>query len=95
MTLCLGNTLIYVLGTYRPSANRRLRVSERSSAPEVPSRSSLRNRSLPPALRTENDLENRMDCYEAFCDFEVEETGERGTGTAEYSVLPPWPQWKA
>ena len=44
-------------------------------------------------LRAENDLENRMDCYEAFCDFEVEETGEVGTGTAEYSVMPVWPQW--
>ena len=44
-------------------------------------------------LRAENDLENRMDCYEAFCDFEVEETGETGTGTAEYSVMPVWPQW--
>ncbi len=44
-------------------------------------------------LRAENDLENRMDCYEAFCDFEVEETGEVGTGTAEYSVMPTWPQW--
>jgi len=46
-------------------------------------------------LRAENDLENRMDCYEAFCDFEVEETGETGTGTAEYSVMPVWPQWTA
>jgi hypothetical protein len=46
-------------------------------------------------LRAENDLENRLDCYEAFCDFEVEETGEVGTGTAEYSVMPVWPQWKA
>ncbi len=46
-------------------------------------------------LRAENDLENRMDCYEAFCDWEVEETGEVGTGTAEYSVMPVWPQWKA
>ena len=44
-------------------------------------------------LRAENDLENRHDCYEAFCDFEVEETGEVGTGTAEYSVYPPYPQW--
>jgi len=44
-------------------------------------------------LRAENDLENRMDCYEAFCDFEVEETGEVGTGTAEYSIMPVWPQW--
>ncbi|MBW2231730.1 MAG: hypothetical protein JRH17_15190 [Deltaproteobacteria bacterium] len=46
-------------------------------------------------LRAENDLENRMDCYEAFCDFEVEETGEVGNGTCEYSVMPVWPQWKA
>jgi hypothetical protein len=46
-------------------------------------------------LRTENDLENRMDCYEAFVDFEVEETGEVGTGTAEYSIHPVWPRWKA
>jgi len=44
-------------------------------------------------LRAENDLENRMDCYEAFVDWEVEETGEVGTGTAEYSVMPSWPQW--
>ncbi len=44
-------------------------------------------------MRAENDLENRHDCYEAFCDFEVEETGEKGTGTAEYSVYPPYPQW--
>ncbi len=44
-------------------------------------------------MRAENDLENRHDCYEAFCDFEVEETGEQGTGTAEYSVYPPYPQW--
>jgi hypothetical protein len=46
-------------------------------------------------LRAENDLENRMDCYEAFCEYEVEETGEVGTGTSEYSVMPVWPQWKA
>ena len=44
-------------------------------------------------MRAENDLENRHDCYEAFCDFEVEETGEQGTGTAEYSIYPPYPQW--
>jgi len=44
-------------------------------------------------MRAENDLENRLDCYEAFCDFEVEETGEVGTGTAEYDVMPPYPQW--
>jgi len=45
-------------------------------------------------LRAENDLENRMDCYEAFCSYEVLETGEVGTGTSEYSVMPVWPQWK-
>lgn len=43
--------------------------------------------------RAENDLENRLDCYEPFFDFEVEETGERGYGIAEYSVAPPWPRW--
>jgi hypothetical protein len=43
--------------------------------------------------RAENDLENRLDCYEPFFDFEVEETGERGNGVAEYSVAPPWPRW--
>ncbi len=43
--------------------------------------------------RAENELENRMDCYEAFVDYEVEETGETGTGVAEYSIYPPWPQW--
>ena len=46
-------------------------------------------------LRAENDLENRLDCYEAFCDYEVEETGEVGTGTSEYSIMPVFPQWKA
>jgi hypothetical protein len=43
--------------------------------------------------RGENDLENRLDCYEPFFDFEVEETGEQGYGVAEYSVHPPWPRW--
>jgi len=43
--------------------------------------------------RGENDLENRLDCYEPFFDFEVEETGERGYGVCEYSVRPPWPRW--
>ena len=43
--------------------------------------------------RAENDLENRLDCYEPFFDFEVEETGEVGYGVAEYSVRPPWPRW--
>jgi hypothetical protein len=43
--------------------------------------------------RAENELENRLDCYEAFVDFEVEETGEVGTGVAEHSIYPCWPQW--
>jgi hypothetical protein len=43
--------------------------------------------------RGENDLENRLDCYETFFDMEVEETGEKGYGVAEYSVRPPWPRW--
>jgi len=44
--------------------------------------------------RAENDVENRLDCYEAFLDWEIEETGETGTGVAEYSVWPVWPQWQ-
>jgi hypothetical protein len=43
----------------------------------------------------DNELENRMDCYEAFVDYEVEETGEVGTGVAEWTVYPPWPRWLA
>jgi hypothetical protein len=40
-------------------------------------------------MRGENDAECRLDCYESFFDFEVEETGERGYGCAEYSINPP------
>jgi hypothetical protein len=43
--------------------------------------------------RAENDLENRLDCYEPFYDFEIEETGEHGYGVAEYSIQPPSPRW--
>jgi len=43
--------------------------------------------------RGENDLENRLDCYEPFFDFTVEETGEVGYGVAEYSIQPPSPRW--
>ena len=32
--------------------------------------------------------------YESFFDFEVEETGERGYGCAEYSIFPPYPRWR-
>ncbi len=45
-------------------------------------------------MRGENDAECRLDCYEAFFDFEVEETGERGYGCAEYAIVPPYPRWR-
>jgi hypothetical protein len=45
-------------------------------------------------MRGENDAECAMDCYESFFDFEVEETGERGYGCAEYSMMPPFPRWR-
>lgn len=45
-------------------------------------------------MRGENDAECTMDCYESFFDFEVEETGERGYGCAEYSINPPAPRWR-
>lgn len=43
--------------------------------------------------RGENDLENRLDCYEPFFDMEIEETGEKGYGVCEYSIVPPSPRW--
>jgi hypothetical protein len=45
-------------------------------------------------MRGENDAECTMDCHEAFFDFEVEETGARGYGCAEYSIAPPSPRWR-
>jgi hypothetical protein len=45
-------------------------------------------------MRGDNDAECRLDCYESFFDFEVEETGERGYGCAEYSIHPPSPRWR-
>lgn len=45
-------------------------------------------------MRGENDAECLLDCYEGFFDFEVEETGERGYGCAEYSINPPFPRWR-
>ncbi|MBT4160745.1 MAG: hypothetical protein HOC70_00585 [Gammaproteobacteria bacterium] len=45
-------------------------------------------------MRAENDAECTLDCYEGFFDFEVEETGERGYGVAEYSIFPPQPRWR-
>lgn len=45
-------------------------------------------------MRDENDAEARLDCYEPFFDFEVLETGERGTGVVEYSMNPPLPRYR-
>ncbi len=45
-------------------------------------------------MRGENDAECRLDCYESFFDFEIEESGERGYGCAEYSIIPPMPRWR-
>jgi hypothetical protein len=45
-------------------------------------------------MRGEDEAECRLDCYESFFDFEVEETGERGYGVAEYSIHPPLPRWR-
>jgi len=45
-------------------------------------------------MRAENDAECLLDCYEGFFDFEVEETGERGYGVAEYAIVPPYPRWR-
>jgi len=45
-------------------------------------------------MRGENDAECMLDCYESFFDFDVEETGERGYGCSEYSIVPPHPRWR-
>jgi hypothetical protein len=45
-------------------------------------------------MRGENDAECRLDCYESFFDFEVEESGEKGYGCAEYSINPPLSRWR-
>lgn len=44
-------------------------------------------------LRGENDLENTLDDFEDMVDLEVEETGEKGYGAIEYSILPARPRW--
>lgn len=44
-------------------------------------------------MRGENDAENTLSDYEDIVDLEIEETGERGYGVIEYSVLPPRPRW--
>ncbi|MCP3975438.1 MAG: hypothetical protein GY720_13220 [bacterium] len=45
-------------------------------------------------MRSDNDAEVRLDCYEPFFDFEVLETGERGYGVVEYSMNPPLPRYR-
>ncbi|AMN47017.1 hypothetical protein ACG33_07885 [Steroidobacter denitrificans] len=45
-------------------------------------------------MRGENEAECTLDCYESFFDYEVEETGERGYGCSEYSIIPPYPRWR-
>ena len=45
-------------------------------------------------MRSDNDAEVRLDCYEPFFDFEVLETGERGYGVVEYSMNPPLPRFR-
>lgn len=44
-------------------------------------------------MRGENDAENPLSDYEDVVDLEIEETGERGYGVIEYSVLPGRPRW--
>ena len=44
-------------------------------------------------LRGENDLENTLDDWEDQVDLVVEETGEVGVGSIEYSVLRAQPRW--
>lgn len=45
-------------------------------------------------MRSDNDAEARLDCFEPFFDFEVLETGERGYGVVEYSMNPPLPRYR-
>jgi hypothetical protein len=85
---------------YAPEGTESLRNADRfryrltmPDGEEIHIRSTKHHGTIKLWMRAENDLENRHDCYEAFCDFEVEETGEKGTGTAEYSIYPPYPQW--
>jgi hypothetical protein len=44
-------------------------------------------------MRGENDAENPLSDYQDIVDLEIEETGERGYGAIEYSVLPGRPRW--
>lgn len=43
----------------------------------------------------EDDAESRLDDYESFGELLIEETGERGVGELEHSLLPPAPRWLA
>jgi hypothetical protein len=40
-----------------------------------------------------NDVEARVDQYANFCEVAIAETGERGVGTLEYSVIPAVNRW--
>jgi hypothetical protein len=44
-------------------------------------------------MRAYNDLENMLNDYEDLVDLTIEETGEKGYGIVEYSVLPPRPHY--
>jgi hypothetical protein len=44
-------------------------------------------------LLGEDDAESRIDDWETLAEVEIEETGERGYGVIEHSVLPPRPRW--
>lgn len=43
----------------------------------------------------EDDAESRLNDYETFGELVIEETGERGVGQFEHSILPPNPRWLA
>lgn len=45
-------------------------------------------------MRSANDAEARLDCFEPFFEFEVRETGERGYGVVEYSMEPASPRYR-
>jgi hypothetical protein len=44
-------------------------------------------------MRGEDDLENRLDDWERIVELEIEETGERGHGVFEHSVVPAEVRW--
>jgi hypothetical protein len=56
-------------------------------------RATRRHATLELMMRGENDAENPLSDYQDIVDLEIEETGERGYGAIEYSVLPGRPRW--